>query len=59
VKLTALLHFFEFVIYAPLLVWAILNFGIIGAAVAWLTRVLIDSLFLNIAALKLVRLEHA
>lgn len=59
VKLTALLHFFEFVIYAPLLVWSILNFGIIGAAVAWLVRVLIDSLFLNIAALKLVRLEHA
>jgi O-antigen/teichoic acid export membrane protein len=58
VKLTSLLHFIEFIVYAPLLVLAILNFGIIGAAGAWLIRVLIDSLFLNIAALKLVKFSH-
>lgn len=59
VKLTSLLHFFEFIVYVPLLIWSILNFGIVGAAVAWLVRVLLDSLFLNIAAFKLVRLDHA
>jgi hypothetical protein len=58
VKLTSLLHLIEFIVYAPLLVLAILNFGIVGAASAWLIRVLIDSLFLNIAALKLVKFSH-
>lgn len=58
VKLTSLLHFFEFIFYAPFLVWAILHYGIIGAAIAWLIRALIDSLFLNIAAIRLVRLDH-
>lgn len=58
VKLTSILHLGEFVFYAPLLVLAILNFGIIGAAVAWVGRATIDSLFLNVAALKLVGFNH-
>lgn len=58
VKLTSILHVIEFLIYAPLLVLAIINFGVIGAAFAWLCRVLVDSLFLNIAALRLVRFGH-
>lgn len=59
VKFTSILHLLEFVFYAPLLILAILNFGIIGAAVAWLIRVLVDCLLLNIAALKLVKFNHA
>jgi O-antigen/teichoic acid export membrane protein len=58
VKLTSILHFIEFLVYVPLLVLAIINFGVIGAAFAWLGRVLVDSLFLNIAALRLVRFGH-
>jgi len=58
VKLTAILHLFEFLIYTPILIWLILNYGIMGAASAWLIRVLIDSAFLNIAALKYVRFSH-
>ncbi|MBT8518888.1 flippase [Polynucleobacter paneuropaeus] len=58
VKLTAILHLLEFLIYTPILIWLILNYGIKGAASAWLIRVLIDSSFLNIAALKHVRFGH-
>lgn len=58
VKLTSVLHLVEFLIYMPILIWLILYYGIIGAAFAWLIRALIDSAFLNIAALKLVRFSH-
>jgi O-antigen/teichoic acid export membrane protein len=58
VKLTSILHFIEFLVYVPLLIWAITNFGVIGAAFAWLGRVLVDSLFLNIAALRFVRFGY-
>ncbi len=58
VKLTSILHFIEFLVYIPLLILAIINFGVIGAAFAWLGRVLVDSVFLNIAALRLVRFGH-
>lgn len=58
VKFTSILHLIEFMVYAPFLVWAIINFGVIGAACAWLGRVLMDSLCLNIAAIWFVRFEH-
>lgn len=58
VKLTSILHLVEFLIYIPLLIWFILNYGIIGVAFAWLIRVLVDSTFLNVAALRLVRFGH-
>ena len=58
VKLTSILHLVEFLVYAPLLIWAIFNFGIVGAAFAWLARTFVDSLFLNIASLRLVRFGH-
>lgn len=58
VRLTSLLHLVEFLIYTPVLIWLILNYGAIGAAYAWLVRVLIDSTFLNMAALRLVKFSH-
>lgn len=45
-KETALLHLVEFPIFVGLLYYLILNFGIVGAAIAWVVRVLIDTLAL-------------
>jgi O-antigen/teichoic acid export membrane protein len=47
VKTTALLHLAESLVYFPLLVGALLVFGITGAAMAWVARALADFLLLQ------------
>jgi O-antigen/teichoic acid export membrane protein len=44
--LTATLHLIELPIYLPLLWWAIHQFGIVGAAIAWTGRVALDGALL-------------
>lgn len=47
VKLTSLLHIVEFFIYTGMLILLAHYFGLVGVAVAFLLRTLIDFLFLN------------
>jgi O-antigen/teichoic acid export membrane protein len=61
-KLTALLHIFELLFYFFLLYWLTREFDLLGAAVAWLIRVLFDCAFLFFAAnqmLKKVKIDEA
>lgn len=44
--LSARIHLVEFLIYLPVLWWAIGSFGIVGAAVAWTGRVVLDGVLL-------------
>jgi O-antigen/teichoic acid export membrane protein len=44
--LSAKLHFLELLIYVPILWWAIQNYGILGAAIAWTGRVALDGILL-------------
>lgn len=46
-KLTALLHMIELIIYVPLLLLALSQFGLLGAAVVWVIRVGLDLFFLS------------
>lgn len=48
--LTAKLHVFELITYVPYLWWLIENYGITGAAVAWVVRVSISTILLWIIA---------
>jgi O-antigen/teichoic acid export membrane protein len=52
--ITAKFHIFEFVLYIPLLWLLIKEWGILGAAVAWLARVAIDLFLLSGYSLKKV-----
>ncbi|MDE3236491.1 MAG: flippase [Bacteroidota bacterium] len=52
VKITALLHSVELLIYLPILILFLKLFGLIGAAIAWVLRVLIDLVILLIFAKK-------
>ena len=54
VKLTSLLHFFELIIYIPLLLFSIHYFGLIGAAIAWVLRVAIDFSLLSYFSRKII-----
>lgn len=54
-KLTAIFHIIELCIYIPVLWILIKNFGLIGAAIAWIIRVLLDYLLLQTSATKLVK----
>ena len=45
---TAHLHIFEFIIYLPLLLFALKTYGLIGAAIAWTLRVVVDFFILLI-----------
>ncbi|HDI3270174.1 TPA: flippase [Vibrio cholerae] len=47
-KGVAIVHLYEFIIYIPLLYFSVYHFGIIGAAVAWAIRALIDLLLMLI-----------
>jgi O-antigen/teichoic acid export membrane protein len=53
VKLTALLHLVEFVFYMIVLYFLVKNFGIVGAAYAFVIRVFIDYVLLNIYTKKI------
>ncbi|MFA6040251.1 MAG: flippase [Methylophilus sp.] len=57
-RLTALFHLFELAIYALALWWLAQKFGLIGAAIAWVGRVVLDLVLLNIAANKLLRASY-
>lgn len=49
-KTTAKLHVVELVFYLPLMIWAISEFSILGAAIAWSVRVILDMVILSIIA---------
>ncbi len=50
VKLTSLIHLAEFILYVPMLFIFLYKFGIIGAAVTWVLRALIDLTVLHVFA---------
>jgi len=52
VKRTSLIHLCEFLIYAPILVYAVMKFGLIGAAYSWLLRVVVDFFLLQTFAMR-------
>lgn len=54
-KLTALFHLLELVLYVFTLWWLAKNFGLIGAALAWVARQAVDLLLLHFAANKLLK----
>jgi O-antigen/teichoic acid export membrane protein len=53
-KITAMFHLFELVLYALSLWWLATNFGLIGAALAWVGRVALDLILLHLAANRLL-----
>jgi O-antigen/teichoic acid export membrane protein len=57
--LTAKLHMFELPLYLILLWWLLNDFGIIGAAVAWVLRIVIDTVLLFVFAERAVLVEHS
>jgi O-antigen/teichoic acid export membrane protein len=57
--LTAKLHMLELPLYVILLWWLLNDFGIIGAAVAWVLRIVIDTVLLFVFAEKTVLVEHS
>jgi O-antigen/teichoic acid export membrane protein len=52
VKVTALLHLIELILYIPLLFIFLKHFGLLGAAIVWVMRVFGDLLFLLLIARK-------
>jgi O-antigen/teichoic acid export membrane protein len=54
-RLTALFHILELAIYIMVLWWLTTKLGLLGAALAWVVRVALDLLLLNVAASKLIR----
>lgn len=57
-KQTGILHLTELVLYLPTLYFFIANFGVIGAAIAWSLRTLVDAAALfGLLSLELRRLE--
>lgn len=52
---TAKLHILELIFYVPFLVFLIHQFSIVGAAMAWSTRVFIDFCFLSYFSLRTIR----
>jgi O-antigen/teichoic acid export membrane protein len=56
-KTTALFHLFELFLYCLGLWWLANHFGLIGAALAWLARVVLDLTLLHYAAKKILKRE--
>ncbi|MNN65314.1 hypothetical protein D3C81_1808050 [compost metagenome] len=56
-KLTAIFHVIELPLFVGMLYWLVQGYGVIGAAVAWLFRVSIDTLLLGGAVYRLRRVE--
>jgi O-antigen/teichoic acid export membrane protein len=54
-QVPARLHLIEAAFYVPMAWWLVGNFGVTGAAVAWTTRVAVDTLLLFIAAGRMLR----
>ena len=57
-KITACLHMLELVIYLPLLLLALHQLGLIGAAIVWVVRVGLDLILLAIFADKAINSHH-
>lgn len=53
--LTARLHLLELIIYLPVLWWMISAYGILGAAIAWVGRIFLDTSLLFLMALRVLR----
>ncbi len=59
VKLTALFHVFELMLYVVVLWWLTQRWGLVGAAIAWAGRSALDLILLHLAANKLLRVSYA
>lgn len=57
-KLTALFHLFELILYVFALWWLAKNFGLIGAALAWVARQAVDLFLLHFAANKILKSKY-
>ncbi|GAB2535361.1 flippase [Rhodanobacter koreensis] len=51
--LTAKLHLAELPVFVGMLLWAVSLWGVVGAALAWMFRVALDSIFLYLSAMAL------
>ena len=58
-KLTALFHIMEFIIYIPLIWLLVSNYGLLGAAVAWVIRVTVDFILLRYLANQLSKISYS
>ena len=52
VKTTGLIHVVELILYIPALYWAVMQWGLLGAAVLWSLRTGLDLLLLHVAYMK-------
>jgi O-antigen/teichoic acid export membrane protein len=59
VRQTAIAHLFEVPIFLVALYWGVTNFGIIGAAAAWVLRMIIDTILLFLLVVVLHKTEAA
>ena len=50
---TALIHAFESALYIPALLLLIQRYGILGAAIAWMLRALLDLILLHARTLRI------
>jgi O-antigen/teichoic acid export membrane protein len=57
--LTAKFHIVELALYLPVLFLMVRHYGLIGAAIAWAGRVLLDSAALSLAAVRFLRTQYA
>lgn len=55
--ITAKFHVFELVLYLPSLYLMILYFGLVGAALTWVFRALVDSVLLHLYAVKTLKFK--
>ena len=58
-KLTAIFHCIELLMYAGTLWWLASQYGLIGAAVAWVLRVSLDLVLLQFAANRALHIDEA
>jgi len=58
VKKTAIIHVTEFIFYIPSLLYFLSEYGIVGAAVTWLLRSLIDLLLLLFVSMNYLKSDH-
>lgn len=57
-RTTAMIHLLELPLYLVLLWLLTLGYGIVGAAIAWLLRILLDALLMFAAASKILRMNN-
>ena len=53
--ITAKCHLFELILYVPLVWFLVARMGIVGGALAWSTRAMLDSVLLYVASTKFVK----